>query len=197
MCVLSVRDSSLFRRVVSASWCALLLVRMTVSIRCGHPLQLWRYSRAVLHGYFGVGARILGSLQRCDCLDRHRCLPVLQELQQALITCPLCRPGCEKKRRKSIRLVVLWILGERKRSDTVELQVGLSRLEDMGVTPDFIASMEDTTLRPSPVTNMDKMRTGTRLPIWSMMYTQGVPVAVAKGFLFLLVIMALWSLSFL
>ena len=38
--------------------------------------------------------------------------------------------------------------------------------------------MEEETLRPSPSREMAEMRTGTRLPAWSMMCLHMVPVAV-------------------
>ena len=60
MLALSLRDSSLVRRVVSACWCALLLGRKILSLPRGHPLQLGRYRRGVFHGYAGVGAELLG-----------------------------------------------------------------------------------------------------------------------------------------
>ena len=59
MLALSLRDSSLFRRVVSTCWCALFLGRMILSIPRGYPLSLGRYRRGVLHGYAGVGAEFL------------------------------------------------------------------------------------------------------------------------------------------
>ena len=65
------------------------------------------------------------------------------------------------------------------------------------LTPDRIALMEERTLRPGSGTNMVEMRTGTRLPAWSMMYPQMVPVAVANTFLFPLVTMVFGSFIFL
>ena len=65
------------------------------------------------------------------------------------------------------------------------------------LTPDYIALMEENTWRPSPGTNVAEMRTGTRLPAWSMMYPQMVAVAVANTFLFPLVMIVFGSFSFL
>ena len=56
MLALSLGGSSLFRRVVSACWCAFCLGRMIPSIPRGYPLQLGCHIRCVLHGYAGVGA---------------------------------------------------------------------------------------------------------------------------------------------
>ena len=56
MLAASLRDSSLFRRAVSACWCALLLGRMILSIPCGYLLPLERYGRGVLLGDAGVVA---------------------------------------------------------------------------------------------------------------------------------------------
>ena len=60
MLALSLRDSSLSRRVVFACCCALLLDRMILSIPRGHLLQLGRYRRGVVHGDAGVSAEFLG-----------------------------------------------------------------------------------------------------------------------------------------
>ena len=58
MLALSLRDGNLFRRVVSAYWCAFLLGRNIVSIPIprGYPLPLGRYRRGGLHGDAGVVA---------------------------------------------------------------------------------------------------------------------------------------------
>ena len=60
MLALSLRGSSLFRRVFSACWCSLLLGRTTLSIPRGYPLQLGRYHCGVLHGNAGIDAEFLG-----------------------------------------------------------------------------------------------------------------------------------------
>ena len=74
------------------------------------------------------------------------------------------------------------MLGERKRSVDAEVQGGFP-VSRIVLTPDCIALVEEKTLRPSPGTTMAEMRTGTRRPAPSMMYTQMVPAAVAKAFL--------------
>ena len=59
MLALSLRDSSLFRRVVSACWCALLLGCKIMPITRGYLLPFWRYRRDVLLGDAGVVAEFL------------------------------------------------------------------------------------------------------------------------------------------
>ena len=64
----------------------------------------------------------------------------------ALMTNQLCRQGA-KKYVVGAYALVLRAFGERKRTAAVELQVGVSCLEDSAY-PDCIASMEEKTLRP-------------------------------------------------
>ena len=182
MLALSLRDSSLFRREVSACWCALLLGRKVLSILRGYPLALGRYRHGVLHGDPGVGAEFLDLFQgTIASVGVVVCLSMLQELQQALLTYQPCRPGCARNTSyEHTPFLVLWVMGERKRS-TVLLSncrrgVPVSRIV---LTSDCIALMEERTLRPSPGTNMAEMQTGARWPAWSMMYPQMVPVVVA------------------
>ena len=60
---LSLRDSSLIRRVGSARWRALVLGCKIISIPLGYPRPSGRGRRGVLHGHVGVGAELLNPFQ--------------------------------------------------------------------------------------------------------------------------------------
>ena len=87
------------------------------------------------------------------------------------------------------------MLVKRKRSADAELQVGVSRT--IVIIPDYIAFFtKEKRLRPHLGTKIPEMRTGIRWPVWSLIYSQMVPVAVANTFSFQKAAMVFGPFSF-